>query len=110
MITRISLLYRKEGMSLDAFRKHWLEVHAPLARRMPGLRRYVQQDVVDVLGLMDGAQTPLPRPDGIAEVSFDDDGASKASLASPEGQAAVQDLKNFCGSITTIAVNVRDIV
>jgi len=110
MITRISLLYRKEGMSLEAFRKHWLEVHAPLASKMPGLRRYVQQDVVDVIGLMKGAHAQLPEPDGIAEVSFDDDAASKASLASPEGQTAVQDLKNFCRAITTIVVNVRDVV
>lgn len=51
MTTRISLLYRKDGMSLDAFRQHWREVHAPLARRMPGLRSYVQQDVTAVLGL-----------------------------------------------------------
>lgn len=110
MITRISLLYRKQGMSREAFRKHWREVHAPIASSMPGLRRYVQQDVVDVLGLIEGAQAELAQPDGIAEVSFDDDEASRVSLASPEGQAAVQDLKNFCGAITTFVVKVREIV
>jgi uncharacterized protein (TIGR02118 family) len=109
MVTRISLLYRKEGMSLDAFRKHWREVHAPIASRMPGLRHYVQQDVTAVLGLLGGA-TSTAQPDGIAEVSFDNDEASKASLASAEGREAVNDLSNFCRAISTFVVNVRQIV
>ena len=110
MITRISLLYRKEGMSLEAFRKYWREVHAPIAGRMPGLRAYVQQDVTAVLGLLGGATSDLRPPDGIAEVSFDDEEASRASLASPEGREAVRDLSNFCGAISTFVVNVRRIV
>jgi uncharacterized protein (TIGR02118 family) len=110
MITRISLLYRKEGMSLDAFQKYWREVHAPIASRMPGLRAYVQQDVTAVLGLLGGASSTAEQPDGIAEVSFDNDDASKASLASPEGHEAVRDLSNFCREIRTFVVYVRRIV
>jgi len=110
MVTRISLLYRKEGMSLDAFRKHWREVHAPIASRMPGLRSYVQQDVTAVLGLLGGATSTAAQPDGIAELSFDNDEASKASLASPESREAVNDLSNFCRAISTFVVNVRRIV
>ncbi len=110
MVTRISLLYRKEGMSLDAFRRHWREVHAPIASRMPGLRAYLQQDVTAVLGLLEGATLAMGQPDGIAEVSFDDEEASKASLTSPEGREAVKDLSNFCRAISTFVVNVRQIV
>jgi uncharacterized protein (TIGR02118 family) len=110
MVTRISLLYRKEGMSLDAFRRHWLEVHAPIASRMPGLRAYVQQDVTAVLGLIEGATLAAGQPDGIAQVSFEDEEASKISLASPEGREAVKDLSNFCRTISTFVVNVRRIV
>jgi uncharacterized protein (TIGR02118 family) len=110
MVTRISLLYRKDGMNLDAFRTHWREVHAPIASRMPGLRAYVQQDVTAVMGLLGGTASDARQPDGIAEVSFDDEAASKASLDSPEGRAAVKDLSNFCGAISTFVVNVRRIV
>jgi uncharacterized protein (TIGR02118 family) len=110
MITRISLLYKKDGMSLAAFRKHWRDVHAPIASRMPGLRAYVQQDVSAVLGLLGGAASDKIQPDGIAEVRFDDEAASKASLSSPEGRAAVQDLNNFCNAISTYVVNVRRII
>jgi len=110
MVTRISLLYRKQGMTPDAFRKYWREVHAPIASRMPGLRRYVQQDVAAVLGLLGGATPAEGQADGVAEVSFDDEEASNASLTSPEGREAVQDLSNFCGAITTFVVNMRQIV
>lgn len=110
MVTRISLLYRKKGMSAEDFRKYWLDTHAPIASRMPGLRRYVQQDVTAVLGLLGNESSTAEHPDGIAEVSFDNDEASKASLASPEGRKAVQDLSNFCGAISTFVVEVREIV
>ena len=33
---------RKSGMTVDAFRKHWREVHGPLGAAVPSLRRYVQ--------------------------------------------------------------------
>ena len=42
MIKSISLLTRKAGLSHQEFVRHWLEVHAPLAHAVPGLRRYVQ--------------------------------------------------------------------
>jgi hypothetical protein len=77
---------------------------------MPGLRAYVQQDVTAVLGLLGSATLETRQPDGIAEVSFDDDEASKASLASPEGREAVRDLSNFCGAISTFVVNAHRIV
>jgi uncharacterized protein (TIGR02118 family) len=110
MVTRISLLYRKEGMTLEAFRKHWREVHAPIASRMPGLRAYVQQDVTAALGLLGGATLAAEQPDGIAQVSFDNDEASQASLTSSEGRQAVKDLSNFCRAISTFVVDVRQIV
>ena len=29
-------------MTVEAFQRHWREVHGPLGARVPGLRRYVQ--------------------------------------------------------------------
>ena len=110
MVTRISLLCRKQGMSAEAFRKYRRNLHAPIASRMPGLRRYVQQDVTAVLGLLGGSTSAMEQPDGVAEVSFDNEEASKASLASPEGREAVRDLSNFCVAISTFVVDVRQIV
>ena len=35
MIKSLSLLTRKPGMTHEQFVKHWLEVHGPLARKVP---------------------------------------------------------------------------
>ena len=40
MIKRISLVRRREGMSIDEFAEAWLGEHAEIIRRMPGLRGY----------------------------------------------------------------------
>jgi hypothetical protein len=45
MIKVMSLIKRKEGMSLDAYRKWALEEHPKLARNIPGMKRY-QVDVM----------------------------------------------------------------
>jgi uncharacterized protein (TIGR02118 family) len=42
MIKSISLLTRKLGLTHEQFMKHWFEIHAPLALKVPGIRRYVQ--------------------------------------------------------------------
>ena len=42
MIKSLSLLVRKDGMTHEEFMKHWVEIHGPLALKVPGLRRYVQ--------------------------------------------------------------------
>ncbi len=110
MIKRISLLYKKDGMSIEAFRKHWREVHAPIASRMPDLRHYAQQDVVTELGLLGKGMSVEDLPDGIAELTYDDEETSKISLASPEGRAAVADLKNFCRTLSTFVVHVRQVL
>jgi uncharacterized protein (TIGR02118 family) len=47
VIKSISLLTRKAGLTHEQFVKHWVEVHAPLAHAVPGLRRYVQSHIVE---------------------------------------------------------------
>lgn len=47
MIKSISRLTRKAGTTHAQFVKHWVEVHAPLALAVPGLRRYVQSHIVE---------------------------------------------------------------
>jgi hypothetical protein len=38
----MALLTRGAGMTREPLTRHWLEVHAPLAHAVLGLRRYVQ--------------------------------------------------------------------
>ena len=61
MVKAIALLKRKPGLSLEQFRKHYEEVHAPLAKRLfPFIRRYVRNYV-----------TTMPFSSGNKEPKFD---------------------------------------
>ena len=84
----IYVLHRRPDMDRDEFRRYWRDIHGPIAARMPGLRRYVQDHALtDVLG--------EPPCDGIAELWFDSEEAMRAALASPEGVATLADVPNF---------------
>lgn len=85
-----ALVKRKEGMSLEAFRRHSLEVHAPLATRLPGLRRYVQCHVRDTSYAL--GETLL---DCVSMLWFDDVASLQRALDSPENRAAAADLESF---------------
>ena len=47
MIVRMGLLQKKAEMEPAEFRSHWLNLHGPLAAKLPGLRRYHQNHIVD---------------------------------------------------------------
>lgn len=98
MIKSLSLLTRKDGLTHEQFVKHWVEVHAPLARSVPGLRRYV-------LTLIHAERTrpDIPRlegeVDGIAELWYDDLAAMQHANASPEARRLHADGATFIGRI-----------
>ena len=61
MIKTIALLKRNPGLSPEEFRKHYEEVHAPLARRLfPFVRKYVRNYI-----------TPAPFSPAGEEPKFD---------------------------------------
>jgi uncharacterized protein (TIGR02118 family) len=90
MLKVISLLKRKEGMSLEEFRRWALEEHPKLGRQLPGIRRY-RMSVV----LQDDPNLPA---DAVSEFWFDDDEARKAAFATPQGKAAAEDAIAHCSS------------
>ena len=75
-----------------AFDDYYFRKHVPLAKKVPGLRRY------DVnAGAIAGIQGPTPVY-LIATLSFDSMASLQAGLGSPEGQAAAADLGNFAAA------------
>jgi uncharacterized protein (TIGR02118 family) len=103
MIKSISLLTRKDGMTHDRFLKRWVDVHAPLAHAVPGLRRYVQSHIVEERTRPDIPTTAVD-VDGIAELWYDDREAMARALASPEARALHADGALFIGRIKTFTV------
>ena len=109
MIKRISLLQRRPELSHEEFVKHWLEVHGPLARKVPGVRRYVQNHIRDTSSRADVPDLDI-EIDGIAELWWDDAAAMKASTATPEAQALFDDGALIIGRIKTYVIEEETII
>ena len=103
MIKTIGLLTRKDGWTHEQFMKHWVEVHAPLAHAVPGLRRYVQNHIRDVRARADIAETAV-EIDGVAELWFDDQQSFEAAARSPEMKALHADGARFIGRLKSYVV------
>ena len=46
MLKFVVVLYKKPGMSVEDFRQHLRQQHGPLAQKLPGSRKYVQNYVI----------------------------------------------------------------
>jgi uncharacterized protein (TIGR02118 family) len=72
-----------------AFDKHYFEIQVPIAKQIPGLRKY------------EVSRGPIATPAGpakfhlIATLHFDDMKAVQRAFASPQGQAAAADVAIF---------------
>ena len=90
MLKVISLLKRKEGMTLEAFRKWALEEHPPLGKKLPGIRHYRMSVVLE--------DDPTLPCDVVSEFWFDDNDARVAAFGTPQGKAAAEDAASHCSS------------
>ena len=109
MIKSIGLLTRKDGLTHEDFVKHWLEVHAPLAHAVPGVRRYVQSHIVAERTRPDIPTTDV-EIDGIAELWYDDRAAMERANASPEAKRLHADGALFIGANKTFVVEEKVII
>ena len=109
MIKSLSLLTRKAGMTHEQFTRHWVEIHAPLALAVPGLRRYVQSHIVEERTRPDIPASDV-EIDGVAELWFDDREAMARALASPEARALHADGALFIGRIKTFTMEEKVII
>lgn len=94
-VKRLGILRKRDDMSYDEFRGHWMGRHAELCQKLPGLRRYS-------INLVDRERFPKFGYDGFSELWFDDEESLHAAFASPEGKTLLADLPNFAGQIDPI--------
>ena len=109
MIKSLSLLTRKPGMTHEQFVRHWLEVHGPLALKVPGIRRYVQSHIVEERRRPDVPPLDV-EVDGIAELWYDSREAMAAALATPAAKALYADGALFIGRIKTYTIEEKVII
>ena len=90
MLKVMSLMKRREDMSLEDFR-NWATIeHPPLAKELPGLRGYRMNVAVQ--------ENPDAPYDAVSEMWFDDDAARAAAFATDAGKAAGGDAAGHCSS------------
>ena len=102
-MARLVVMY-KTPKDAAAFDKHYFEKHIPVAKKIPGLRKY------------EVSQGPVGTPAGpsgfhlIATLHFDDLAAIQAAFASAEGQAAAGDVQTFAtGGADMLMFDNRDV-
>jgi uncharacterized protein (TIGR02118 family) len=104
MVKVVFFFHRKVGTSPEQFRRHWLEVHGPLAmKHIAGLRHYVQNHTLDSC-YADGD----PTFDGLVEAWVDDLDALAEIEASDEHAFVRSDEANFLDVSRVTFVPVRE--
>lgn len=109
MIKSVGLLTRRPELSHEEFVRHWVDIHAPLAHAVPGVRRYVQNHIVDERRRADIPAHEIDI-DGIAELWYDDRAAMERANASPEAKRLHDDGALFIGRIKSFVVEEKVII
>ena len=104
-MVRFLILWKSKPSNVEAFERHYREVHIPLAKKMAGLRRYtLGRDASPVRG--DEAYFQ------IAALEWDDMASFRQAFASPEGQATGADMAHLvalCPDVQSMVYEVEDV-
>jgi uncharacterized protein (TIGR02118 family) len=102
-VAELVVMY-KTPKDTAAFDKHYSEQHIPLAKRLPGLRKYAI------------SQGPVATPAGpspfhlVAILTFDSLAAIQAAFASAEGRATAKDVQAFAsGGADMLLFDTREV-
>lgn len=107
-IYRCALFSRRADVTRAQFKSHWLDVHGPLAARLPGLGTYRQNHIRE--RLYEAPGSPLQAIDGIAQLSFPSIAAMEVSDASPQYAACKLDIPKFHGGITILVIEADELM
>ena len=89
MLKFLVVLYRRPDITAERFHAVLRDEHGPMAERIPGLRRYVQNHVARDPG------RDHPGWDAVVELYWDDWASMEAAWLTPEGRAATAHLAEF---------------
>ncbi len=101
MTVKLVVLYTRPD-DVEAFEKHYLDVHAPLVERLPGLLRW---EGVRLVAAPDGGDLAFHR---MAELWFEDQAALDAALGSEAGEATAADYGRIAPPGSRMFVAVTD--
>ena len=89
----------------EAFDRHYVDVHVPLAKKLPGLRKY--EVSTGSIAVMNGASESHL----IATLHFDDLASIRAAFATETGRACAADRKRLCddAEVQTFLFDAREV-
>lgn len=110
MIVRSGLIKKKPDWSDEDFRRHWRGHHGALAAKLPGLRRYEQNHVVD--SLQRGFSYPRgpEQLDGFSMLWFDSEAAMREAMGTAAGQALIADEERFIGDLRIVTIDQMEVI
>jgi uncharacterized protein (TIGR02118 family) len=104
MHTAVYTLYRKEGWTREEFTEYWLNVHRPIAVKMPYVRGY------EIWPVTDAAETLSDEIDGFVILRFDSEEDFHRCHESPEFAAAAEDARMFTRHFTRHFVDAHEVI
>ena len=93
---KLIALYRMPA-DVGEFDKHYFDIHTPLVKQYPGLRKL---EITKVTGAPIG-ETKFHL---MCEMYWDNKDAMDAALASKEGKAVARDLMSFAADVVTVFI------
>lgn len=102
MIVRMGLIRRRGDVATPEFRRHWRDAHGPIAARLPGLRRYHQNHVVDRSQRAIAHKRGNADYDGFSQLWFDDLPSMRAAVASEPMRDLAADEGAFIGEVSVV--------
>jgi uncharacterized protein (TIGR02118 family) len=94
-------IYKKPD-DVEAFERHYFGTHVPLAKKMPGVRKYE---------VSHGPVSVLVGPSDVhfvATIHFDDLASMKLAFPNPEGRATAADRQVFAPDSTGVQIFIFD--
>jgi uncharacterized protein (TIGR02118 family) len=95
MFKVIYLNKRRRGMTHEQFMQYLNEKHAKLAKKIPGLIKYVSNEIIHESKGLGGAAQSEPEWDSVSELWYESKQAMEEGYASPAGRENFADSPNF---------------
>ena len=97
------LLKKKENMTDEDFADYWVHIHAPIAKKMPGLRKYV-------VNLVRKPPERESQYQGVVELWFENKQSMKTAFASVDGRLTSEDTHKFVSDMTVLYIDEHEIL
>ncbi|MFC4619121.1 EthD family reductase [Camelliibacillus cellulosilyticus] len=95
-MVKLIALY-KQPEDENAFDEHYRNVHTPVTKKIPGLRK---MEVTKIIGSPTGKSKYYL----LCEMYYDDHDALKKALKTDEAKASARDLMAFAGDLVTLMI------